>query len=304
MAKWRSMALAGVLVLGAGIVGGSGVSAAPAGPCGTDASQPPSEWDHVVLLVMENKSYQQIITSSKFASSATYIRSLAAQCGLATNYWSVFPKSLPNYVALASGSTQGLTADVKPADNQIDAPSIYSQLGSDWLALHEGEKKPCWTRNGNLYTVNHNAALYFSNIHDACLQQALPLGPTPDLSHRFTLIVPNLLHDMHATSTTTTNAERIAAGDSFLEGFVPLLTGSQQYMDGKTAIFITWDEGQSTNLQVPLIVISPHTGVGATDNTKYDHYSLVRAMQEMMGLSPLLAKAASAVSVRSGSLGV
>jgi acid phosphatase len=206
MAKWRSMALAGVLVLGAGLVGGSAASADPAGPCGTAAGPPPAEWDHVVLLVMENKSYSQIF--KKFASSAPYIQSLVAQCGLATNYWSVFPKSLPNYIALVSGSTQGLTGDVKPADNQIDAPSIFSQLDNDWLGLMEGMKKNCWTRNGNLYTVNHNPALYFSNIQQACQAQSVPLGPTPDLSRRFTMIVPNLLHDMHATATTTTNADR------------------------------------------------------------------------------------------------
>jgi phospholipase C len=302
MARWRSTALAAVLVLGAGIVGSGSAAGARQGPCGTDSSDPPAQWDHVVLLVMENKSYSQIF--EKFASSAPYIQSLVAQCGLATNYWSVFPKSLPNYVALVSGSTQGLTGDVKPADNQVDAPSLFSQLGNDWLGLMEGAKKNCWTRNGNLYTVNHNAALYFSNIQQACLAQSVPLGPTPDLSRRFTMIVPNLLHDMHATATTTTTADRIAAGDAFLQDFVPQLVSTPQYRAGNTAIFITWDEGQSTNLQVPLIVISPHTGVGARDNTKYTHYSLVRAMQEMMGLSPLLANAAAAVSVRGDKLGV
>jgi len=251
---------------------------------------------------MENKSYSQIF--NKYASSAPYIQSLVAQCGLATNYWSVFPKSLPNYVALVSGSTQGLTGDVKPADNQINAPSLFSQLGSDWLGLMEGAKKNCWTRSGNLYTVNHNSALYFSNIQQACQAQSVPLGSTPDLSRRFTLIVPNLLHDMHATATTTNNPDRVAAGDAFLHDFVPLLTATKQYQDGNTAIFITWDEGQSTNLQVPLIVISPSTAVGARDDTKYTHYSLVRAMQEMMGLSPLLANAADEVSVRGDKLGV
>ena len=302
MAKWRSMALVGLLVLGAGIAGSTSAGAAQTGPCGSDATPPPAEWDHVVLLVMENKSYSQIF--NKFASSAPYIQSLVAECGLATNYWSVFPKSLPNYLALVSGSTQGITGDVKPADNQINAPSLFSQLGPDWLGLMEGAKKNCWTRNGNLYTVNHNPALYFSNIQQACLSQSVPLGPAPDLSRRFTLIVPNLLHDMHATATTTTNADRVAAGDAFLEGFVPQLVSSPQYQAGNTAIFITWDEGQATNLQVPLIVISPHTAAGARDSNRYDHYSLVRAMQEMMGLSPLLANAADAVSVRGVKLGV
>src|SRR5947208_12922884 len=56
---------------------------------------------HIFEIVMENKSYPSIIGSS----SAPYINSLAQQYGLATNFYAIRHPSLPNYLALTSGST-------------------------------------------------------------------------------------------------------------------------------------------------------------------------------------------------------
>src|SRR5919108_5432963 len=64
------------------------------GPCGTATSQPPATFDHVVWIVMENKSFGDVIGNK---ADAPYINSLAASCGLATNYNTSVHPSLPNY---------------------------------------------------------------------------------------------------------------------------------------------------------------------------------------------------------------
>ena len=63
----------------------------PSGPCGA-TSTPPVTYQQVVWIVMENKTYSQIIGSS----NAPYINRLADQCGLATSFYAETHPSLPN----------------------------------------------------------------------------------------------------------------------------------------------------------------------------------------------------------------
>jgi len=60
---------------------------------------------------MENHAYSQIIGNT---AGAPYINSLAQEYGLATNYTAITHPSLPNYLALAAGSTLGITGDCAP----------------------------------------------------------------------------------------------------------------------------------------------------------------------------------------------
>src|ERR687886_3007366 len=109
------------------------------GPCGTTASHP-AVWSHVVWVIMENHAYNQIIGSS----SAPYINSLANQCGSATNFKAITHPSLPNYIAMTSGSTQGVTDDNGPSSHPLNAPSIFSQLpAGQSRSLQESMRSNC-----------------------------------------------------------------------------------------------------------------------------------------------------------------
>jgi phosphatidylinositol-3-phosphatase len=81
-------------------------------------------YDHVVWIVMENHSYNQIIGSR----DAPYITQLANRFGLATNFYAESHPSLPNYLAMTSGSTQGVVDDNPPEDHRLEVPSIFSLL--------------------------------------------------------------------------------------------------------------------------------------------------------------------------------
>src|SRR5690242_2716965 len=65
-------------------------------------SAPASTYEHVVWIVMENHSYDDIIGSS----DAPYINQLVDQHGLAASFYAEAHPSLPNYIAMTSGSTQ------------------------------------------------------------------------------------------------------------------------------------------------------------------------------------------------------
>ena len=258
----------------------------PSGPCGWGTR--PATWQHVVWIVFENKTYGSIIGSS----SAPYINSIANQCGLATNFFAESHPSLPNYIAMTSGSTQGITDDSGPSSHQLNVPSIFSQLGSSWRSLEESMPSNCARSDSGNYAVRHNPAVYYTNISSQCAAQDVPLGSTPDISAAFTFITPNLCNDMHDCSVST--------GDNWLSSFLPKILNSAQYQAGSTAVFITWDEDDfSSNQHIATIVVSPSTAPGTTGGATYNHYAMLRTTEEMLGLTTFIGNAATAPSMRS-----
>ncbi len=271
-------------------------NAASGVPCGT-VSAPPATWDHVVWIVFENKTYAQIIGSS----NAPYINSIAKQCGSASNFFAEAHPSLPNYIAMTSGSTQGITDDSDPSAHPLNVASIFSQLGSGWRALQESMPSNCYLSNSGQYAVRHNPAAYYTNIRTACQAQDVPLASTPDLSARFTFVTPNLCHDMHSSSCGSDTATEVKNGDSWLSGFLPKVLGSTQYQAGRTAVLVTWDEDDPSSTQhIATLVLAPSVPAGTTVATTFNHYSMLRSTEEMLAIGNFLGGAAGATSMRSG----
>jgi hypothetical protein len=244
--------------------------------CGKPGASP-RRYDHVVWIVMENKSYKDLIGSSP---DSAFIRLVAAGCGAATNFHAEAHPSLPNYIAMTSGSTHGIRDDANPSAHRVKGPSIFSQLGGRWRALQESMPKPCARTPSGLYAPKHNPAAYYTRIARACSKQDVRLSSRPDLSARFTFITPNLCHDSHSCSVRT--------GDRYLAALVPKIVKSAEYRAGKTALFITYDEddGSASN-QIPTVVVAPHVRPGTRPAARFTHYSLLRTTEDMLGLKHL-----------------
>ncbi len=280
----------GALVLAAAVAGlASGAPTRDPGPCGTRA-RPPQTYRHVLLVVLENKSFLQV------ARRSPYLNGLARQCGLAANYRAITHPSLPNYLALTSGSTQGVTSDC--TDCRTDARSIFGQLGTGWRSYLEGMPEAGYrgATSGD-YAMKHNPAAYFRRVDAAYATQAVPLGTLRagplirdlrrDTLRRFSLIVPDLCHDEHDCS--------VGDGDAWLAQWLPRILGSRAYRDGGTALFVTYDEGTYTDNYVYTVVVSPSTPRGRVVHRALDHYSLLRTIQQLLGL-PCLAHACDATT--------
>jgi phosphatidylinositol-3-phosphatase len=240
---------------------------------------------------MENKS-QDVL----YSPGAPYLSGLARTYGYAADYRAIAHPSLPNYIALTSGSTHGVVHDWSPGVSgqpmtyALDVPSIFSQLpGGRSRSLAESMSTNCERANSFPYLVRHNPEVYYTNVASECSSYDVSFGPTPDVSAAFTFIAPNAINDMHNGT--------IQDGDRFLASFVPKLMATPEYRSGTTVIFITWDESESDTgpNQVPLIVISPYTH-RVVDNHAYTHYSLLRTTERLLGL-PLLANARTAPSM-------
>jgi phosphatidylinositol-3-phosphatase len=266
----------------------------PSGPCGATTA-PPATYEHVVWIVMENKTYSQIIGSS----NAPYINILADQCGLATSFYAEAHPSLPNYIAMTSGSTQGITDDNGPSSHPLTAPSIFSQLGTGWRSLEESMPSNCYLSNSGLYAVKHNPAAYFTNIRTQCATQDQPLSDPPDLSAKFTFITPNLCDDMHSCPTASDVATETRNGDKWLATWMPKILSSSQYQSGSMAVFLTWDEDDYSSTQhIATVAISPSTLPGTKAGTTFNHYSLLRTSEQLLGITTYLGNASTAASMR------
>jgi phospholipase C len=246
--------------------------------CGAAVAAPIT---HVILIMMEN-------TSAARANALPYVSRLRRHCGLATDYHAVTHPSLGNYIALTSGSIPRSIrgTDCSPSRTcRSRHQSIFGQLAGRWRVYAQSMPSPCYTGTTTLYAVRHTAAPYYPAIRDACKRQQLRLrnlrhALSAGRLHRFSLVVPNIVDDMHDGCAS--------CGDDFLKTWIGRIHQSPQYQDGSTVVFVTWDENDgSPGNHVSLLVVSPRVPADARVTTRLTQYSLLRAMERLLGLPPL-----------------
>ena len=268
----------------------SAVPSASTAEATTPSAAPSStkKYAHVVWVWMENHTYKQVIGDS----SAPYETSLAGQFGTATQYASVGSPSLPNYIGATSGGTQGIADDAEPISHQLTVDNLFREVrasGGTARSFEESMPNNCLLGSVGTYAVKHNPAAYYMGGDDraACMADDVPFSGTLPSGQlpTFSFVTPNLCDDTHDCP--------VAAGDAWLKSFLPPLLHGADYQGGATAIFVIWDEYTT----MPNIVISPTTSAGTVTSQPFNHYSLLRTTEEMLGL-PLLGRAASATSMR------
>jgi len=284
----------------------SSPAAAASGPCGTRTA--PAGYKHVIWIMMENHSYGDIVGNT---AQARYINSLAAGCGVATDYHSTTHPSLPNYLAVTSGLPQPSLPVLSYADCNVSAvcrtsaASVFGQ-GETWKSYEESMPSNCDKSNSGEYAVRHNPAVYYTKL-SGCASRDVPYTRlAADLAGNalpaFSFITPNLIDDMHDGT--------VAQGNAWLASHLPAILNSKEYQAGTTAVFVTWDEGAGgypvedcdnrsstdSSCRVPAIVISPSTPVGVKSGTFFDHYSLLATTEQLLGL-PKLRSASSATTM-------
>jgi len=255
---------------------------------------------HIFVILMENHSASQIIGSSE----APFVNSLARKYALATDYSALFHPSLPNYIALTSGSNQGITDDRSPptAGYAVDATNIADRIeasGRTWKAYAESMPSPGFASSDtSLYATRHVPFLYYKDILDNAARLKAHLVPltqlAPDLASvdttpNYAFITPNLCNDMHDCS--------VAVGDKWLSQTVPLILSSPAFTSTPSLLVVTWDEGTDSDNHVATIVAGTAAKQGYQSSTAYDHYSLLHTIEAVWGLRPLTANDAHAATM-------
>jgi phosphatidylinositol-3-phosphatase len=244
--------------------------------------------------------------------------------GLSTLYFGVTHPSLPNYLSQVAGSYFGVQDDNPscyaepppgPGCHAINATNLVDQLetaGMTWKVLEQsmprvGFRGVQWPKSGSprLYAQKHNPFMYFSDIasNPTRLANIVPMTPanlaaTIASPPTFTYIVPDQCHDMHGTTTCTSFDDLLREGDRTVKRIVTQIAASPAFT-ASSVIFVVWDEDDySSKLgccssvsnrgggHTLMMVVDKNTS-WRSDSIPRNHYSMLKTIEEGLGLTPL-----------------
>lgn len=245
-----------------------------------------------ILVVMEENH-----SLSQAEAGMPYLFGLARIHGYATDYSAVSHPSVPNYLAIASGSTHGITSDPDPG-SKLHGQSVFDQAlaaGKTAKTYNESMSGNCSINGTSAYDVNHNPWPYFSDEHANCMAHDVPSGT--ELSGALLtdvragalpnagMLSPNNAHDAHDGT--------LKAADTWLQGWLPIIMGGPDYTSGRLILMVVFDEGCCTFPNDRVLAVDLSVTGGKVVTKLLDHYSLARAYEQITG-TPFLSKAATA----------
>jgi hypothetical protein len=275
----------------------------------------------VFLIVLENHNW--IGTGGISGSpAAPYINgTLVPRAAVANNYFNPPGNhpSLPNYLWMEAGQNFGIHSDGPPSRYHLSTHAHLSELlqnaGIPWRAYEESiSGRVCHltaegsvdSSGSNLYEPRHIPQIYFSDMTGGrnpyssyCIQHVRPLGElATDLRNntigRYNFITPDMCHDGHDSC----GGNKIAHIDGWLRAFMPMLLNSAQYKTGRVTIFIATDEAANGDGPITFMALGHSVKHGYKNEIRYTHSSLLRTLQEIFKVSPLLGHAAHATDLR------
>lgn len=220
---------------------------------------------HVVVVVFENEEAAAVAGSRAARHFNLYARAYADL----TDDTAVAHPSLPNYLALVSGSTHGIESDCTAC--AASGPTIgtaLSRRGRAWGGYAQGFP------SSPLFAKKHMPFLYFagqsSHVH--------PLSRlVPDRLPAFAFVAPDLCDDAHDCPLRT--------ADRFLAGFLPPLLHVPS-----TAVYVLFDEGTS-DAGGGGHIFAFVAGTAVRRHARFvratDHYGVLRTIEDQLGVSPL-----------------
>jgi hypothetical protein len=238
------------------------------------------QFDHIVLVMFENKKYSSINGSS----SAPYFNSLAAQGAKFTQSFAITHPSQPNYVALFSGSPQGITDDsCKDLGTKANLASQLAGAGKSFKGYSEAMPSDGYTGcSSGTYRRKHNSWVDFSNVPAAAnvRYSSFPADFTQLPTVAF--VTPDMCNDMHDCSVGT--------GDKWLKSHLDAY--AQWAKTHNSLLIVTFDEDSGTSVnQIFTAFVGAQVKTG-TYSESINHYTVLRTIEAAYGL-PGLNNAAS-----------
>lgn len=263
--------------------------------------------DHVVVVILENHSFSQIMDPNR----APFIYRLATGGALFVHAFAVSHPSQPNYFALFSGSTQGVHDN---KDYMFDAPTLAGALdaaGKSFVGYVEAGSPRShnpWESFANARAMERDLSEFPSNF---------TLLPT------VSFVIPNLDHDMHGRSFRDSNnwlwvhlgafAEwaksfvipsldhdmrddrRIRDGDTWVRAHLGAFAEWAQTHNSLLIVTFDEDDDNAEN-HIPTIIYGAHVRPGQYSE-RISHYNVLSTLLAMYAL-PLFAEAATTPPIR------
>lgn len=269
--------------------------ATPAPPASSAAVASTVRTRKVLTVVIENHSLHQM------QSGMPYLNGLARRYGYASDYRAVRHPSLPNYLAIAFGTTAGVRNDNPPSAHRIRGDSIFSlanRAGTGARVYAESMTTPCQTTPAYPYAVKHNPWAYGSS---GCAAGDVPAG-TPDSGRLQAdvragtlpcagMLIPNLVNDAHDSS--------LVKADGYLKTWLPTLIAGPDFRSGRLVIVVTADEDDRSSHQNRVLTVVINRSVSHQVVTKtLTHYSLTRLYNTVCREGSYIGNASTAPSMQ------
>lgn len=240
----------------------------------------------VLVIIEENHSLAEM------KSGMPFLYGLATHYGYATDYRAITHPSLPNYLAIAGGSTMGVSDDEDPSAHLLHGPSVFGQTlskGGTAKLYAEALPSPCARTSSGAFAVRHTPWTYFVDERLACIEGTVAVG-TPaagplarDIKAGSLpttgMLVPDLLHDAHDGT--------LGQADAWLKGWLPRLIAGPDFTSGRLAIVVTADEDDYTRVNKVLTVVLAKGLEHKVVSIPLTHYSLTRFIDQVAGARPL-----------------
>jgi Phosphoesterase family len=244
----------------------------------------------VLVLFYENQGYTA-------AMSQPFFKSLTQKGALLTNFFAETHPSQGNYIALVSGGLQGVTGDQNYDLDSQHIGDLLEAKGLTWKNYAEGYPGNCFlgAKSGR-YVRKHTPFISFTNVQDNAsrcdkivpatqLAKDIVNGTLPN----FSFYSPDLDNDGHDTG--------IEYADKALQKLLtPLIENEALLKD--LLIVVTFDEDDhSEGNRIYTTLIGSGVKPGAKSNNRYDHYSLLKTIEDQFGLDSLGGQDAAATSI-------
>jgi hypothetical protein len=230
-------------------------------PTSTRPAATVPSYDHIVVVMEENKDYDQVIGNSL----APYLNGLAQSGALLTNYLPITHPSQPNYFALYAGTTFGITDD---NHYSLSGPTLATTLQgagksfAGYVELKDGSfaHNP-WESFSEGFSVERDfATLKTTNFADL-----------PTVS----FVIPNLNDDMHNGT--------VQQGDTWLHDNLDAY--AQWAKANNSLLIVTYDEGNhSYPSPIPAVLYGANVVTGQY-NAEYTHYNMLSTILGASGLT-------------------
>jgi hypothetical protein len=275
----------------------------------------------VFLIVMENRNWAGSGGVSG-SSEAPYInKTLAPMAAVANNYFNPPGNhpSLPNYLWMEAGKNFDVHADGLPSEYHQSTHAHLSELlrnaGIQWRAYEESitgnvcplePEGPVDPNGSQVYQPRHFPQIYFDDMTNGeslnsayCIERARPFTDLAGDLHdnkigRYNFITPDMCDDGHDSCGGNPTAHI----DTWLKNNLPIILNSAQYKAGHVVIFITADEAANGDGPIPFLALGEGVKRGYKNEIYYTHSSLLRTLEEIFKVSPMLGGAAAATDLR------
>ncbi|MET9874909.1 alkaline phosphatase family protein [Actinacidiphila glaucinigra] len=245
--------------------------------------------DHVVVVMFENHAYNQVIGSS----SAPYINNTLKAGGASlTQSYGVTHPSQPNYLQIFSGGNQGVTDDGCYTPGFSSKPNLASELiaaGKSWASYNETlPSQGSTTCSSGTYARKHNPWFAFSNVPTSTAKTFAQFPTDFTTLPKVSFVVPNLCSDMHDCSVST--------GDTWLKNKLgAYATWAKTH---NSLLVVTFDEdNRLSGNKIPTVLYGQPVKAGSSSATTYNHYNMLRTLEDLAGLGTHAGNAASASDI-------